>query len=130
MQYERVALLKQQRPNLIIELNGGLNKPEDCIKALEKFDGVMVGRAAYSHPMRWIFIDELIFGEKSQTTKPSKIILEIIPYTENHLNKNGLPNIHQIYTKRKNSKMILETPNSCQHLYTTKIYLLQKNQEI
>ena len=89
LEYERVIKLKKKRPHLSIELNGGLNTPQDCIKALKIFDGAMVGRAAYSHPLLWQNIDALIFGEKKNNLKPSIIIKRLIPYTENHLKHNG-----------------------------------------
>ena len=89
LQYEKVALLKKRLPNLIIELNGGIETPKDCLKALEIFDGAMVGRAAYKHPLRWKNIDELIFGERNEEINPSKIIRKIIPYTEKHLQQGG-----------------------------------------
>tara|TARA_B100000029_G_scaffold332945_1_gene325103 strand:- start:169 stop:1173 length:1005 start_codon:yes stop_codon:yes gene_type:complete len=89
LQYERVASLKKQRPYLTIELNGGLDTPDDCIKALHTFDGAMVGRAAYAHPLRWQHIDEIIFEEEPSSIKPSQVIRALIPYAQNHLVKNG-----------------------------------------
>ena len=89
LEYKRVEKLKKNRPNLIIELNGGLETPEDCINALKIFDGAMVGRSAYQHPLRWKDIDEIIFAQKSQIIKPSKVIEGIIPYAEKHLMKKG-----------------------------------------
>ena len=89
LQYERVALLKASRPSLTIELNGGLNTLEDCQRALKIFDGAMVGRAAYENPLKWQLIDEKIYGEKASLITASKIIREMIPYAEKHLNTNG-----------------------------------------
>ena len=57
---ERVQKLKNHRPELMIELNGGINTINDSIEALKVFDGAMVGRAAYSHPFLWTKIDSLI----------------------------------------------------------------------
>ncbi len=89
LQYDRVERLKEKFPNLKIELNGGLNTPNDCLKALEKFDGAMVGRAAYSHPLRWRQIDEIIYGEKPNFMNASKVIRGLIPHTVDHLKNNG-----------------------------------------
>ena len=89
LQYERVEYVKKNRPKLIIELNGGLNKIEDCITALKTYDGVMVGRAAYKHPLLWQSIDEKIFKEKKRNISASNIIKAMIPYAENHLKRNG-----------------------------------------
>ncbi len=89
LQYEKVAKIKNSRPKLIIELNGGLKTPDACANALRTFDGVMVGRAIYSNPLLWRQIDEIFFGDKAKTITASKIIKEIIPYAENHLKNNG-----------------------------------------
>jgi len=89
LQYERVAKLKEQSPQLTIELNGGIETTTDCLNALKTFDGVMVGRAAYSHPLRWNKIDEIIYGEESRFINASGVIRALIPHAQNHLNKDG-----------------------------------------
>ncbi len=89
LQYERVADLKTKRPHLKIELNGGLETPEECFEALKIFDGAMVGRSAYSHPLRWQKMDAMLFGEKAINIKPSDVIKGVIPHAEQHLKQNG-----------------------------------------
>ena len=89
LQYERVQKLKNNRPGLIIELNGGINTINDCIKTLRIFDGAMVGRAAYSHPYIWTNIDSLIYGEQKEYLSRSKIIKKIIPFAQKHLDNEG-----------------------------------------
>ncbi len=91
LEYDKVERIKALRPDLKIELNGGIKSPEDCIKALQKFDGVMVGRAIYDNPLLWKNIDEKIFDENAQQTdiKASTVIKGLIPYTEKHLSENG-----------------------------------------
>jgi len=89
LQYERVEKLKNNRPDLIIELNGGINTINDCIKTLKVFDGVMVGRAAYSHPFIWTKIDSIIYGQEENNLSRSKIIREIIPFVQKHLEEKG-----------------------------------------
>ncbi len=89
LQYERVRKLKENRPNFIIELNGGLKTVDDCLQALKICDGTMVGRAAYAHPFSWSNIDSKIFGEHKEFISRSKIIKQIIPYAEKNLNNDG-----------------------------------------
>ena len=89
LEYSKVEKLKLQRSHLKIEINGGINTPQECIKALKIFDGVMVGRAAYSHPLLWQTMDEQIFHEKPCSISASKVIKGVIPYAENHLQNNG-----------------------------------------
>ena len=89
LQHDRVVELKQRRPGLIIELNGGLESPEDCLKALEHCDGAMVGRAAYAHPLRWSGIDAQVFGEAPRTVKASDVVEGLIPHASAHLERGG-----------------------------------------
>ena len=89
LQHERVVALKQRRPDLVIELNGGLESPEDCLQALEGCDGAMVGRAAYSHPLRWTSVDALIFGEQSRQILASDIVNGLLPHAAAHLERGG-----------------------------------------
>ena len=89
LQYERVEKLKNKRPHLIIELNGGINTIEDSIKALKVFDGAMVGRSAYSHPFVWKKIDSIIYGEREESISRSKIIKKMIPFAQKHIENDG-----------------------------------------
>ncbi len=89
LQYERVQKLKRNRPELIIELNGGLNNINECLTTLKTLDGAMVGRAAYSHPYIWKQIDSMIYGEKDVSLSRSEIIKNIIPFAQKHLENNG-----------------------------------------
>ena len=52
LNYDRVYRLKQSRPDLRIEINGGITSLDECALHLGKVDGVMLGRAAYQRP--WI----------------------------------------------------------------------------
>jgi len=89
LQYERVEKLKNKRPELIIELNGGINTINDCINTLKVFDGAMVGRAAYSHPFIWTKIDSMIYGQKEEYLSRSKIIKKVIPFAQKHIENDG-----------------------------------------
>ena len=89
LQHDRVVALKQRRPELIIELNGGLDSPEDCLKALKTCDGAMVGRAAYEHPLRWSGIDSQVFGEAPRTVRASDVVFGLIPHASAHLSRGG-----------------------------------------
>ena len=89
LQHDRVVALKQRRPNLLIELNGGLETPEDCLVALHKCDGAMVGRAAYTHPLRWADIDHLIYGEPPRQLLASDVVEGLMPHAALHLQRGG-----------------------------------------
>ena len=89
LQHERVLALKQRRPELTIELNGGLDTPKQCLEALKGCDGAMVGRAAYAHPLRWGEIDQLIYGESERQVCASGVVLGLIPHAQAHLDRGG-----------------------------------------
>ena len=88
LKYEIVKKLKQCNPKLTIEINGGFTNTNQCLSALNEFDGVMIGRAVYKHPLQWSDIDEKIYGIPSNNKPASKIIFALIPYIEDHI-KNG-----------------------------------------
>ncbi len=59
LRYERAHQLKQDFPDAVIVLNGGLTKLADCLTHLDgaqALDGVMIGREAYHRPR---FLSEL-----------------------------------------------------------------------
>ena len=89
LQHQRVTHLKQQRPQLTIEINGGLEHPADCLTALQTCDGAMVGRAAYAHPLRWKSMDELVYGEQPRSINASQVIRGLLPHAENHMSRGG-----------------------------------------
>ena len=89
LKYDIVQKLKKINPELLIEVNGGFTNITQCIKALNDFDGVMIGRSAYKHPLVWSEIDQKIYKEKNETKSASKIIFSLIPYIETHLNNGG-----------------------------------------
>ncbi|MFM8525143.1 MAG: tRNA dihydrouridine(20/20a) synthase DusA [Cyanobacteriota bacterium] len=95
LRYDIVHRLKQDRPTLTIEINGGLTHLDDCQKQLQEVDGVMVGRAAYEHPLRWRTVDRDLFADASSltvststsatetaTATASTVLLGLVPYAE------------------------------------------------
>ena len=89
LRYDVVEKLKKVNPELLIEVNGGFTNIDQCIRALNNFDGVMIGRSAYKHPLVWSEIDQKIYKQNHETKSASGIIFSLIPYIENHLKKEG-----------------------------------------
>lgn len=88
LRYDLVHQLKRDRPQLTIELNGGLHSLGDCTSHLETVDGTMVGRAAYDHPLRWAGVDSQLFGDTSRSpTKASTVVRGLIPHAERWLSR-------------------------------------------
>jgi tRNA-dihydrouridine synthase A len=83
-----VHRIKQDFPHLQIILNGGI-KTIDQIKAqLICCDGVMMGREAYHNPYLLSEIDPLISDESIVIPSRHQIILALIPYIQEQLQKN------------------------------------------
>jgi len=62
LRYDEVARLKRERPDLVIELNGGVRTLEAARAHLAHVDAVMIGRAAYETPWVLARADSVIFG--------------------------------------------------------------------
>jgi tRNA-dihydrouridine synthase A len=83
LRWDLVHRLKADRPQLLIELNGGLEDLATCRVQLAHVDGVMVGRAAYAHPLRWAAVDREIFGDSSrEPALASTVIGGLLPHAE------------------------------------------------
>ena len=89
LKYDVVKKLKSLNPKLLIEINGGFTNIDESIEALNDFDGVMIGRSVYKHPLRWSKIDQKIYGVNTKSKSASNIILSLIPYIEEHLSNGG-----------------------------------------
>ena len=61
----------------------------ESIQALNNFDGVMIGRSVYKHPLRWSEIDQKVYGINKKSKTASDIIFSLIPYIEMHLSNGG-----------------------------------------
>jgi len=89
LKYDVVKKLKKLNPELLIEINGGFNSIDKSIKALGDFDGVMIGRSVYKHPLRWSEIDQKVYGINTKPKFASDIIFSLIPYIEKHMSNGG-----------------------------------------
>jgi tRNA-dihydrouridine synthase A len=90
LRHELVHQLKRDRPALTIDLNGGLLDLESCRQQLQWVDGVMVGRAAYDHPLHWAAVDALLFSEpRPEPLRASTVVRGLIPYAERWCSSGG-----------------------------------------
>lgn len=94
LDYPLVLQMKQQFPDLMISINGGI----DTIAAAKPFldqglDGVMIGRAAYHQPYDVLALAEAeIFGQTAPDR--AEVIDRMLPYIALHLEDGG--KLHQI----------------------------------
>jgi len=89
LKYDVVKKLKTLNPALLIEINGGFTNIDDSLEALNDFDGVMIGRSVYKHPLKWSEIDQKIYGINTKPKSASDIIFSLIPYIEEHISNGG-----------------------------------------
>mgnify|MGYP003564004817 CR=1 FL=1 len=74
LRHDAVARLAAERPDLVIETNGGIQDLDGALAHLEDVASVMVGRAAYQMPMRWVDVDRRVFG----ATAPAPTLRTVI----------------------------------------------------
>ncbi len=82
LQYDVVHRLKAERPDLTIILNGGVTSLEMARDALDRLDGVMIGRTAYQDPYTLLEADRLIFGATGPIPSRHDVARAMIPYIE------------------------------------------------
>ena len=51
LNYDLVKSIKDENPNLNIQLNGGIKNIDQLEQLLPDYDGLMIGRAAYQSPV-------------------------------------------------------------------------------
>jgi tRNA-dihydrouridine synthase A len=83
LRYDWVHRLKQDRPQLTIVLNGGLDTVEASLAQLEHVDGVMLGRTAYHDPYRLHLLDCAL---SRRTAQPREALMRAyLPYVARQL---------------------------------------------
>jgi tRNA-dihydrouridine synthase A len=84
LNYERVYQLKQDYPDLEIVINGGIRELAQIDDLLERVDGVMIGRQAYSDPFLLARIEQHL---NPDWTLPQRhdIVERMLPYIEREL---------------------------------------------
>jgi tRNA-dihydrouridine synthase A len=63
LDYDLVFRVKQENPGLEIILNGGIQNLDQAENHLARFDGVMLGRAAYQNSAMLADVDARFFGQ-------------------------------------------------------------------
>ena len=82
LNYDYVARIKADFPDLEIVLNGGVQSLDDAIAHFARVDGVMIGRAAYHDP--WILhdADRRLFGADAGSESRHVVLEGMLPYIE------------------------------------------------
>lgn len=69
--YDRAASVKERYPHLRIMVNGEVKNVEETQRHLERFDGVMIGREAYSNPFVLADIERDVFKNHNTAERES-----------------------------------------------------------
>lgn len=89
LRYSEVYRLKAERPDLGIEINGGIENLDQGSKHLEKVDAVMIGRAAYDNPYLFAAADARLFGDHRPPPSRRQVVQALLPYAERHCAAGG-----------------------------------------
>lgn len=82
LRYADVHRLKQEFPQLFIEINGGFTTLEQAQQQLTQVDAVMIGRAAYDNPYLFADADRQVFGEETIAPSRQAVAEAMLPYIE------------------------------------------------
>jgi tRNA-dihydrouridine synthase A len=82
LRYADVYRLKEDFPQLLIEINGGITTLAQASGHLHVVDGVMIGRAAYDDPFLFALADAWYFADQAPVVTRRQVIEALIPYVE------------------------------------------------
>ncbi|MFP4118280.1 MAG: tRNA dihydrouridine(20/20a) synthase DusA [Candidatus Woesearchaeota archaeon] len=100
LDYDKVYRLKEEFPDLHIEMNGGIRTLESIKQHLQKVDSVMLARVAYENPMILAFLDDIIDCKKPETTMTRRRLIEhMIDYSREleDNNERSIPILKHMY---------------------------------
>ena len=91
LDYALVERMLTRFPDLSICLNGGIATLDEAERLLARgFAGVMIGRAAYHHPVAILAAaDRRIFGRRAVDPNPVDVAYAMCPVIASHLNRGG-----------------------------------------
>jgi tRNA-dihydrouridine synthase A len=87
LNYDRVYRLKASRPDLRIEINGGIASLDECEEHLKLVDGVMLGRAAYQTPWTLGDVDRRFFASSGGPADRFDAVEQFYPYVSDQLER-------------------------------------------
>ena len=90
LDYAMAARIKSDFGDLAIVLNGGIKSLNEVSEHLETFDGVMIGREAYSNPYFLADVDQRIFGDQRDVESRTDVLSGYQEYVAKQL-ASGVP---------------------------------------
>jgi tRNA-dihydrouridine synthase A len=85
LRYEQVYRLKQERPQLDVVINGGIEDVDAVHEHLQHVDGVMIGRAAYHTPWLLHRLEQALFTPTQPLSTRADALRRLRPYVEAQL---------------------------------------------
>jgi tRNA-dihydrouridine synthase A len=85
LRYTDVHRLAREFPQLVIEINGGIQSIPDVLAQLEHVDAVMIGRAAWDNPWMFSLADRDVFGESTPAPIRAQVVSAYIEHVEHWL---------------------------------------------
>ena len=85
LDYDRVHRAKARRPELEIVINGGIDSLSEAAQHLERVDGVMLGRAAYSDPYLLAAVDRTVYGADERPPSRDEVLDRFTDYVAREL---------------------------------------------
>jgi tRNA-dihydrouridine synthase A len=82
LRHEEVHRLAAERPDLVIETNGGIRDLDAAAAQLAHVDAVMIGRAAYEAPMTFATADRRFFGGTDPVPSLREVVEGMRPVIE------------------------------------------------
>ena len=82
LRHEEVHRLKAERPELVVETNGGIRSLQEVQTHLGQVDAVMLGRAARDTPYMFADADPTLYGVPSPVGSRAQAARAMVPYLE------------------------------------------------
>jgi tRNA-dihydrouridine synthase A len=91
LRYDLAYQLKQDFPQLVIAVNGGIKTLADMHTHLQHVDGVMIGREAYYNPWLLTEWDAAFYGEAPKFLEREAVEEAMVAYMERAFAEDGCP---------------------------------------
>jgi tRNA-dihydrouridine synthase A len=85
LRHADVHRLARAFPQLVIEINGGIQTIDEALAQLEHVDAAMIGRAAWDNPWMFSRADREMFGENAQAPTRARVVSDYLEYVERWL---------------------------------------------
>lgn len=95
LRHPEIYRLKKERPDLVIETNGGVDSHDEIARHLDHVDGVMIGRAAYDDPWLFAEVDRRYYGDDRALSSRREAVEALFDYVRHWTEERGI-RLHRI----------------------------------